>query len=474
MKSTAYTRWVLAAVIAMLATAEIGAQLRKKKPAEPPRVVKAPAVVAGPQEAVAKPAEAEKPAEQKWYESVKITGMVRLRPEMKENFAFDADQRYNFVGQKVWLTAEKEFSDKSKIVITLQDARVWGGQSPTITDTATEQQATDIREAYVQLKNFLWTPFELKLGRQKLVFGEEMLVGALDWANVGRSFDGFKLTLDKGINNLQVFSTVIQENNSNDLNNPLSGANKHATGMYFSGFYNQLKLHRGFMIDLFGFARNQDMGGHSNQLYTGGMRLSNRTDAGNKTPGDMWLDYSIEGAYQGGQKTGQEIQAYAGVAFIGVKFDLGVKMRLGGQGAYASGDTDANDSKYQTFDPLYPTPHYQFGTADMTSLRNLTGGGVDYTIWFTPDFSMKLDFWYAMRSTGSDSWYAIGGTANASTALGGERELYKEADVTFNYKPRDFLNFQAGYAYAMRGAAMNLANKSGDYQFAYLMSTFTF
>ena len=157
-----------------------------------------------------------------------------------------------------------------------------------------------------------------------------------------------------------------------------------------------------------------------------------------------------------------------------MKFNLGIPMRFGGQGAYASGDTDAADGKYQTFDPLYPTPHYQFGIADMTSLRNLTGAGVDYTIWFTQDFSLKMEVWYAMRSTGADSWYALGGTANASSALGGERELYKEADVTINYKPRDFLTFQAGYAYAMRGAAMNLANKTGDYQFGYFMSAFTF
>lgn len=466
---------IVLSAVCLLVTGEAGAQLRKKKPAQPKLLTPPPqtATVVAPATSAAPPA-AEKPPEAKWYESVKITGMVRLRPEIKENFNFDADQRYNFVGQKVWLSAEKEFSDKSKLVITLQDARVWGGQSPTITDTSTEQQATDIREAYVQLKNFLWTPFELKLGRQKLEFGEQMLIGSLDWANVGRSFDGFKLTLDSGINNLQLFSTVIQESNSNDLNNPVSGTNKHTQGMYLSGFYNQLKLHRGFMIDLFGFARNQDMDGHSNQLYTGGMRLSNRTEAGNKSPGEMWFDYSLEGAYQGGQRQGKEIQAYGAVGFIGVKFNLGVKMRIGGQGAYASGDTDANDGKYETFDPLYPTPHYQFGFADMTSWRNLTGGGADYTIWFTPDLSLKLDYWYAMRTTGSDSWYAIGGSANASTALGGERELYQEADVMVNYKPRDYLMFQAGYAYAMRGKAMNLANKSGDYQFGYLMSTFVF
>lgn len=458
-------------------SANLQAQRPRRGPLKPQAPVVAPATLANPvvqPNAETQPATTAStvPVAPKWYESVKITGMVRVRPEVKENFAFDAGQRYNFVGQKVWLSAEKVFDDKTKMVITLQDARIWGGQNPTITDTSTEQQATDIREAYVQMKDFFFTPFELKIGRQKLEYGEQMLVGALDWSNVGRSFDGFKLTWDKGVNNLQVFSTIIQESNSNDLNNTGSALNKQGT--YFSGIYDQLKIHRGFMIDMFGFARNQDVDGNSNQLYTGGMRFSNRTDAGNKSPSDMWFDYSIEGAYQGGQKAGKEIQAYGAVGFIGFKFDLGVKMRIGGQGAYASGDSDPNDGKYETFDSLYPTPHYQFGQADMTSWRNLTGGGLDYTVWFTPDFSVKLDYWYAMRTNGNDNWYSIGGTPFVSTALGTEKELYQEAGVLINYKPRDYLMFQAGYAYAMRGKAMNLANKSGDYQFAYFMSTFVF
>jgi hypothetical protein len=407
-----------------------------------------------------------------WYDSFRFTGMIRVRPEIKENYAFDADQRFNFVGQKVWLTAEKQFKDKSKIVITLQDTRVWGGQSPTIIDTGSEQQATDIREAYVQLANFLWTPFELKLGRQKLIFGEEMLVGSLDWSNVGRSFDGAKLIWDNKLNNLQLFSTIIQENNSNDLNNTGSAANKQGT--YFSGIYDSLKLHSLLFIDSYLYARNQDMDGHSNQLYTAGLRFHNRSEPGNKTPADQLIDYSVDLAYQFGQKAGKEIQAYAGVAFVGFTFNPGLKMRIGGQGAYASGDTDPNDGKYQTFDSLYPTPHSQFGIADMTSWRNLIGAGIDYTLWFTPVFSLKLDYWYATRQSGSDSWYSISGAAFNSSALGTEKELYQEWDVLVSYKPRDFLSFQGGYAYAMRGKAMNVANKSGDYQFAYLMSTLAF
>lgn len=481
MKTHAMYIRIITTIFVLATATELTAQKPRKGPIKPAGVVVAPPASADPLNstgpAAVPSAAADKPlVAPKWYESVKITGMVRVRPEVKENFAFDAEKRYNFVGQKVWLSAEKEFDDKTKLVITLQDARLWGGQSPTITDSATEQQATDIREAYVQMQGFFFTPFELKLGRQKLEYGEQMLVGSLDWANVGRSFDGAKLTWVKGIYNLQAFSTIIQESNSNDLNNPIGGANKHTAGMYFSGVWNSFKFHPALMLDVFGFARNQDASGHSNQLYTGGMRFSNRTDAGNKTPKDMLIDYSIEGAYQGGQRLGKPIEAYGAVGFVGINFNLGVKMRIGGQGAYSSGG-DPNGPKYRTFDSLYPTPHYQFGQADMTSWRNLSGAGADYTIWFTPDLSLKIEYWYAMRTSTDDYWYAVLGAANDTTtiaSLGGEKALYKEAGLLLNYKPRDYLMFQSGYAYAMRDKAMNAANKSGDYQFAYFMSTFMF
>ncbi|GAB4421959.1 MAG: alginate export family protein [Turneriella sp.] len=459
---------------ALLATA---AEAQKRKPAAKPQAEPA-AATAAPVTTEPAPAAATTPAvapaaEEKWYDTVKISGMVRVRPEVKENYAFDDSQRYNFVGNKVWLTAEKEFKDKTKVVITLQDARVWGGQNPTITDTGTEQQATDIREAYIQLKNFAWTPFDLKVGRQKLAFGEEMFVGALDWANVGRSFDGARLIWNTSANDLSLFSTIIQENNSNDLNNVQSPKNTEA--MYFSGIYNTAKLHKSFWLDAFLYARNQEgVNRHGNQLYTFGARFHNRTEAGNKTASDQLIDYSIDVAYQGGQKAGEEIQAYGAVAFIGVNFDAGLKMRIGGQGAYASGDKDASDNKYETFDPLYPTPHYQFGQADMTSWRNLVGGGINYTVWFTQEFNLKFDYWYAMRQSGNDSWYAISGAAFNSTALGTEKHLYQEFGLLANYQARSYLAFQAGYSYAMRGKAMEVANKTGDYQFGYLMSTISF
>ncbi|HRP69878.1 MAG TPA: alginate export family protein, partial [Turneriella sp.] len=184
--------------------------------------------------------------------------------------------------------------------------------------------------------------------------------------------------------------------------------------------------------------------------------------------------YSINTAYQSGFNAGKKIEAYAVVGFLGVIFNAGAKMRVGGQGAYASGG-DNSGSTYHTFDPLYPTPHMTYGQADMASLRNLSGFGVDYTVWFTPALNLRIDYWYATRTSTSDGWYAVTGKeATTAATLAGATQLYHEIDARLDYKARDFLLFQAGYAYAMRGKALKAAGKNADYQYAYLMSTILF
>lgn len=402
-------------------------------------------------------------------ESFKFSGLIRIRPEVKEGLGFDKSKNFNFVGQKVWLTAEKAFSDKTRFLITLQDARVWGGQSGAAgTDTSGEQQAVDVREAYLQADDFLGTPLSLRLGRQKMTFGDELFVGVSDWGNVGRSFDGARLIWDTPTNNFSAFSTILQEDNSNDLNNANNTLN--TKGIYFSGIYDTIKISKAFWLDAFVFARNQDKAIHSDQLYTGGLRFHNRTEKGNKSPKDQIFDYSLDIAYQGGRKGGLEVQAYGAFAQVGATFTAGKKMRLGAQGAYASGDNDATDKKYQTFDPLYPTTHSIMGIADMVTWRNVTGAGVNYTVWFLPTLSLRVDYWYADRTSTKDGWYY--GAANV--ALGTERGLYHEADAILNYNARENLGFQAGYAYANRGNALRAAGKDTDYQYGYFMSTFKF
>ena len=49
---------------------------------------------------------------------------------------------------------------------------------------------SDVHQAYVRVGGAREFPLSLKLGRQEMSYGDERLIGAFDWNNIGRVFDG--------------------------------------------------------------------------------------------------------------------------------------------------------------------------------------------------------------------------------------------------------------------------------------------
>jgi hypothetical protein len=47
----------------------------------------------------------------------------------------------------------------------------------------------DLHQAYITLGNHKEFPLSLKIGRQELIYGDERLIGAFGWNNIGRVFD---------------------------------------------------------------------------------------------------------------------------------------------------------------------------------------------------------------------------------------------------------------------------------------------
>ncbi len=425
----------------------------------------------------ARPAKATKADAEPWYKTIKFSGMIRWRPEVRENVLFRSGSTESWVAQKAWLTFSKTFQDKSTAVIRLQDVRVWGGQasSGAATDTATEQQAVDVREAYINLKDFLGSPIDVQIGRQRIFYGEMRLLGHLDWANVGRSFDAVRFKYDiPQTNSLHVFGSIIEEGNSLDLNNASANTNERS----FGGIYNTFKG-LGFMhIETYGFARHNADDPRSESIYTVGTRITNRT-RGKKPPKGVNFDYALETAYQFGKFNNQNIEAYAGALLAGYTFDAGIKIRLGAEVSVASGDKDANDNKYQTFNQLYAVPHYIYGIQDLISWQNMASAGPSLKFIFVPGMSLTMSYLYFQRLETSDAWYKLpGGTATNLTAaeLGSSEELYHEGDILFIWQAREYLNLHLGYAiaYAGKGVADSANTDRMTSHWGYMMTTIKF
>lgn len=285
-----------------------------------------------------------------WLDGFRLFGLVRFRPEAKYNYNFDRsdlscskvagqpevcraqDDNVEFVGSKIQLGFEKTWKNRVTARVLLQDARVFGGETGSATGLNTANSATnqslDVREGWVELKALLG-PIDFQLGRMVLSYGDQRLVGGLDWTNVGRSFDGLRLKYEGKTFSSHLWGTVLAEQDSDAVGNDSSvGVSRGSIDdAYFVGFYNTLKLSDHFWLEGYYLGRylkwvqrsqpsanptvalaqgvpvlivnSQDRSRERDNLHTFGARITNRTlDGGKKAP--TAFDWSVEYAYQNG------------------------------------------------------------------------------------------------------------------------------------------------------------------------------
>jgi hypothetical protein len=418
----------------------------------------------------------------------KIDGLIRFRGEAKANYGFvNHINDEDYVGSKSVLGVNYIWSDKDFVRMSFQHAGIWGGFKNSTSGLSTaaddEKAKVGIKEAYINTGS---GSNSLKIGRQQLVYGDQRLVGHLDWTNIGRSHDGIKYTHSiKGKNTLDVFSTINKETNSNDLlNTHNTGAAADERATFFSGIYDQLRLMPGRLglepYFLWNFSA-QNSEGNTYSMFTPGIRITNKTESNNKTPKKVAYDYSLEFAYQFGDSgieydSGKikSISAYAFAVDIGYKFPVSssIKLRPGCEFDIASGDNQSDKKTITTFNNLYHTNHLHYGVADLISWQNMMGISASLTLIFS-DGWLKFAFWNISKAEKEDYWYSVkgGDASNAQTIplKVNKTGLYNELDLTASYQFK-IIRLEGGGAFVMDGDAINTENKPLNPVWIYLMA----
>ena len=335
----------------------------------------------------------------------------------------------------------------------------------------------DLHQAYVTVGNHKEFPVSLKLGRQELSYGDERLVGAFAWNNIGRVFDAAKVRWQHEWFAAEAFGSKVVLPNDNNPN----VWNDYAL---FSGVHVTTKKLPKNTTELYFFARNEDIGSATadtgavlpfqtaapvaRDVYTAGARIKS-------APGEFGaFDYTVEGAYQFGNwkqslaTVETDHQAYAAMANLGYTFgDSAMQPRLALEYAYGSGDDSPTDGKHGTFDNLYPTNHKFYGYMDFFSWQNLHDVRLAYSMKPHPRVSFSVEahsFWVA--DTG-DNLYNAGGVARVTTVGGvpvapGSGAGYNinssygshigyELDVVVGYTLTKFAGLEAGYGHFFTG-----------------------
>lgn len=328
----------------------------------------------------------------------------------------------------------------------------------------------DLHQAHLTLGNHKEFPLSLKVGRQELSYGDERLVGAFAWNNIGRVFDAAKVRWQNPWFAAEAFASklVLPDDNEFNLWNDYN---------VFSGLHLTTKKIPKNTAEFYFFARNDEVGSATanpgavlpfqtaapaaRDVYTLGARFkSNPGELGN-------FDYTVEGAYQWGNwkptvaSARQDHEAYAFVANVGYTLaETFGTPRFAVEYAFASGDGNPGDDKHETFENLFPTNHKFYGYMDFFAWQNLHDVRGIFTIKPTSRLSVAVEghlFWLADTA---DNLYNAGGVARGAGPTAGtgfgrnpayDSFIGAELDVIAGYAVNKFMAVEAGYGHFFVG-----------------------
>ncbi|MBF0620165.1 MAG: alginate export family protein, partial [Candidatus Omnitrophica bacterium] len=392
-------------------------------------------------------------------QNVKVSGDI-TETSVIRNFGltYQGAGMQNEVLSQVNLKVAADLTDNVSTVIKLQNERLWGtGNQTSATDAGT---GIVLDTAYVSMKELLYSPLTLTVGRQPLAYGNQLIigdgdnltkVGAISDLTGGVNFDAIKavlayepLTIDlfaARTNNGPTDTVALGTVNATNDNQNLYGINAN----YKMGDKMSTVV-EGYMfakIDNNARTYNATPNVKQGTTYTPGLRVSTNPIEG--------LNVQLEGAYQFGQvrNTGDNsmwnrdafaVQSKVNYALPVMK---NLKPVLGAAYTYLSGNkTYEGSTKTTAWDSMFQNQNvgriYHALSLDLSNAQLATA-----SIEVTPlkDLTAALSatgVWNAQKAAYSG---AVDAAVNSSKYQGVEGDL----DLTYAYTEDVKFGVSAGY-----------------------------
>jgi hypothetical protein len=471
-----------------------------------------------------------KNGQQLWIGDIMRIGFYsRVRGEFRDNLNFSATnpEKINRFSQQSQIFFFVNPARDAELKITLQDARLWGGDGGATTgddraafftngdSSSGKRNSFDVREAYVQFRNLGIAGLGLQLGRQILSYGDGRMIGSANWTFGGLSYDGILIKYDTDLLSSHLFAIKGTSSATNNMpNGGVSNSSPEKGDSYMAGWYNTLK-HKPAVLDIYaiGMFRNANVDSvcsvagatctpdivvattrlQRSNLYTFGIRLTNRTEA-NKLPAAAKWDYTLEAALQAGNapdvlftdvsgNTSANGRRYAGELFFAqTGYKVLDDLRVGVQAFYSPGTRNRTGSTIDTFQTL---PGPRFGSFPYLNNFNGISENMGMKNIFTPSVSLLYEspqwgdfvvsYFYEMKATPQDAWYGISGLANSGSAAANSSGristesatnasganlgsfLYHEVNLVRMQRVSTWLSIWVGAGYLHAGNAIGIA-----------------
>ena len=389
--------------------------------------------------------------------SIAFSGEVRVRGEVRDhNYAPgdpDGQNSFNFVHMRTRLRADIDVLENLAVIIELQDVRIWGAEGSTVAAvTGATLKGFDLKRGIIHFKNVGGVKLDVELGRYVMFYGDQRLVGHLEWLDQGRSYDGLRALFHPESGWwVDFFAVNVRET---------MAANDDR---YFTGFYggnDWIEAYVMLLID--DLAQMGEIANGKTRYVTMGFRIHRRT--GN------W-DYSVEVPFQVGDLRGDDLQAYAGAATVGYTFlTTAWRPRVSIEVAYASGDANPADGDNGQFQTLFPTNHLWYGWMDLVGWNNIINLRVHLVAKPTEKITLMLDYHHFWRPEDQGAWQNAGGGVIRPGAANTSPHLGDEIDFQVMWKPNKPLSFLAGYAIFLPGSFVSQTGQDPIAHFFYLQA----
>ncbi len=368
---------------------------------------------------------------------------IQIRPRYEYTNGFGTlltptTEHTSFIGNRTRVNFN--YGDaKLKMKVALQNVRTWGAVNNLTGGISNATNSFVLFEGWAQYS--FSDKWSTKVGRQPLSYDNQRILGGLDWANQGRSFDaalikfkGAKSQLDLGFalnadSEAKVAPATPFATDFKDMQYAWYHTNIKKLGVSFLA----LNLGREYLKTPSEIETNysQTLGTYANY-------------AGKK----VTFDFSLYG--QTGKIGKNEVSAWETAANLGYAFTPKFKATLGYE--FLSGkDQTSTSTVVKSFNPIFGTNHAFNGFMDYFYVGN-HGGSVGLQ-----DLALKLDFPIKKvnLSVAPHLFYA----ANELAATD-DKYLGTELDITAVYKVYKDITLVAGYSQMFASDSM-VALKGG-------------
>jgi hypothetical protein len=340
--------------------------------------------------------------------------------------------------------------------VILQDARALGSTDAALIRGPAEPTLPSLApfEAYIDVHSARRTIF-LRLGRQRIAWGNGRLLGEDDWAPTARSLDAVRIGGLRGDVEIEAFAALLAAPGAlppavTGLERPVatgSGAQLYGLDLVWRA----LPL---LSAELTGLARvvrdpvPTDLAAGDTFVADGRLFGDHR--------GFRW---DLEGAYEAGQVRSfgdnRRLSAFAAAGQAELETRLPWHLTFNVRGAYATGESDAQNPRttLHRFDPILPDERTTLSPMGMYAWSNLieAGGGVA----MRPSDELALDAGYRFAGLAAPTgrWSTSALTPIGAAPSNTSHVLGHEIDLSASYHPWQAVEFLAGYGLFLNGAA---------------------